>query len=506
MKKISVIIYHSFFIFFLLFSGAVFSQNIGIGTTIPLAKFHIKGSADTSQFVIDANSVQTNSHPLIMLRNSSGTELMRIHSGNPANVFIGQFAGRINSANVNIGIFNTFIGGGAGYNNTSGNWNTATGRYALYSNSTGLSNTAQGNDALYTNTSGSFNTAIGTFALRSNINGLENTAVGATALYSNTSGRSNTAVGMNALYLNTAGNSNTATGYHALYKNSTGINNTATGYFALNNNTTGAYNTATGMESLFNNPDGIGNTVNGFQAFYNFNGNTGNQNTAVGSYTLSNVLTSSYNTALGSGAGSGSVYFMGWNNTLIGASTKANAPGIFNSIALGESALSSANNQARIGNSSITSIGGYVGWSNISDGRVKKNILHNVPGLSFIKKLTPVTYNLDLDALDRIIQPGEKKDGNGNIILAMPFETDARKQKGQIIYTGFIAQDVEKAAKEIDYNFSGVDAAKSVKDLYGLRYEAFVVSLVKVAQELSKQNDELLKRIEKLENLLTHKK
>lgn len=51
-----------------------------------------------------------------------------------------------------------------------------------------------------------------------------------------------------------------------------------------------------------------------------------------------------------------------------------------------------------------------------------------------------------------------------------------------------------------------MDAAKSDKDLYGLRYDAFVVSLVQVAQELSKQNEELLKRIEKLEILLTHKK
>ncbi|WP_462248595.1 hypothetical protein [Ferruginibacter sp.] len=78
-------------------------------------------------------------------------------------------------------------------------------------------------------------------------------------------------------------------------------------------------------------------------------------------------------------------------------------------------------------------------------------------------------------------------------------------KKAQIVYTGFIVQDVEKAAKEIDYNFSGVDAAKVDKDLYGLRYKAFVESLVKVAQELSKQNDDLLKRIEKLEILLTQK-
>src|SRR6185436_4739617 len=50
--------------------------------------------------------------------------------------------------------------------------------------------------------------------------------------------------------------------------------------------------------------------------------------------------------------------------------------------------------------------------------------------------------------------------------------------------------DVEKAAKELNYDFSGVDAAKNEKGLYGLRYAEFVVPLVKAVQELSKMNDE----------------
>jgi flagellar hook assembly protein FlgD len=62
---------------------------------------------------------------------------------------------------------------------------------------------------------------------------------------------------------------------------------------------------------------------------------------------------------------------------------------------------------------------------------------------------------------------------------------------------------VEKAAKELNYDFSGVDAAKNSKDLYGLRYSDFVVPLVKAVQELSKQNDELKQRIEKLEAATT---
>jgi hypothetical protein len=48
--------------------------------------------------------------------------------------------------------------------------------------------------------------------------------------------------------------------------------------------------------------------------------------------------------------------------------------------------------------------------------------------------------------------------------------------------TGFIAQEVEQAANEIEYDFSGVDAPKN-DDLYGLRYVEFVVPLVKAVQE-----------------------
>ncbi len=499
MKKIFFLAYSLF-----VFSCLCFSQNTGIGTTTPLAKLHIKGSADTSQLVIDANSVQSNTRPLIKLRNSSGTELLRIHSDDPANVFIGQFAGRVNNANVNGGIFNTFIGAEAGYSNTSGYWNTASGSRALYSNSSGFNNTAQGFNALYSNIGGFYNTAFGSNALYSNTSGIENTAVGSSALYYNTTGRGNTAAGLYALIANTTGNNNTGTGYNALYNNSGGLNNTANGTVALFSNNTGGYNTATGVEALSKNTSGTGNTANGYQALYN--NTSGTQNTAVGSYALSNLLTSSYNTALGSGAGNGSIYSMGWNNTLIGANTQANAAGIFNSIALGESVITTASNQARIGNSSTSSIGGYTNWTNISDGRVKKNIVENVPGLAFINKLKPVTYNLDLNAIDRIMQTAQKKDKDGIALAAMQFETDARRQKEQIVYSGFIAQDVEQAAKELGYNFSGVDAAKNDKDLYGLRYAEFVVPLVKAVQELSKQQDELLKRMEKLESLLGLKK
>jgi hypothetical protein len=533
MKKILKLSCLLFIIVFLSLSNESFSQNIGIGTATPTAKLHIKGSADTSQLVIDANSTQSNTRPLIKLRNSSGADLMWIHSDNIYNTFIGLNAGRVNNpGGLGVGTYNSFIGRDAGYSNTTGSYNTANGASALYANTTGSGNTANGVYALYANSTGSANTANGYSALYSNTTGVDNTANGYQALIFNTTGSHNTAIGANTLLVNTTASYNTANGDLALRSNTTGSNNTAVGAGALYSNTTGIFNTAGGSEALYYNTTGNSNTANGLSALrLNTSGtentayggwslyfnNTGNHNTAVGLGALYATTASGNNTALGGRAGDS--YDMGWNNTLIGANSDVNAAGIFNCIAIGESAVGTGSNQARIGNGSTSSIGGYANWTNISDGRIKKNIQDNVPGLAFISKLKPVTYTLDLNAADRIIQMPAKKNKDGKIIPASQFEVDARKQKEQIVYTGFIAQDVEKAAKELGYDFSGVDAAKNNKDLYGLRYAEFVVPLVKAVQELSKQNEELkkqsaeqkkqneglLKRIEKLESFLTSK-
>ena len=53
----------------------------------------------------------------------------------------------------------------------------------------------------------------------------------------------------------------------------------------------------------------------------------------------------------------------------------------------------------------------------------------------------------------------------------------------KIRMSGFLAQDVEAAAKKIGYDFNGVDVPKNDKSLYGLKYAEFVVPLVKAVQE-----------------------
>src|SRR6478735_5940395 len=108
----------------------------------------------------------------------------------------------------------------------------------------------------------------------------------------------------------------------------------------------------------------------------------GRYNAGVGSYALFRTTNSWGNAALGYGAGQS--FDNGYYNTFIGDETDATDADIYNSTALGRGTLVSAPSQVRVGNSFVTSIGGYADWSTISDGRVKKNIKDNVPGLSFI--------------------------------------------------------------------------------------------------------------------------
>src|SRR6266542_2282981 len=390
---------------------------------------------------------------------------------------------------------NVFIGSNAGNKRAmaadpkTGKSNTATGQYALYSYTWGGYNTANGAEALYSNTSGVGNTATGTVALRWNTTGEFNTATGIGALYSNR-GSYNTANGSYALYYNTSGNWNTANGYYALGDNTTGSRNTANGYKALGYNTTGFDNTANGNQALGYNTTGYKNTANGSNALY--------ENT-----------TGNYNTAIGDGAGS-----LNDNNarcTFIGVDADQDViTDFFNSTALGNTSRITASNQVRIGNILITSIGGYEPWTNLSDARFKKNVKENVPGLVFINQLHAITYTIDVTNLRNFLgedRQNETTTAEGKTVREKNSEADALIQKGiqekeKIIRTGFVAQQVEAAAKTIGYDFSGVDKPKNEHTPYGLRYSEFVVPLVKAVQELSKQNEDLQKQIDELKAIV----
>jgi hypothetical protein len=97
--------------------------------------------------------------------------------------------------------------------------------------------------------------------------------------------------------------------------------------------------------------------------------------------------------------------------------------------------------------------------------------------------------------LDQFLHSNNKQASQAVYIKAL-------QQKEAIVYTGLVAQEVETAAKKIGFDFSGVDAPKNTGDTYGLRYDEFVVPLIKAVQELSKENDELQKQIDELKTLL----
>lgn len=433
--------------------------------------FNTSGSSNTAlgHYALHSNTTgisNTASGILALYSNSTGQ----------ANTANGGGALRFNT----IGNYNVAIGVDALNNNTQGSWNTATGSYVLFSNTTGNNNTAAGSGSLYLNTTGSNNTSNGYTAMYKNTSGSENTAYGNGALYNNTTGFNNTANGFEALYSNTTGNWNTANGLQSLYYNSTGILNCAAGSRALYKNTIGSYNTANGYEALYNSTTGDDNVAVGYQSLYL--NSTGMYNTSVG-------RRANYSNSTG------------WGITALGYAADVLSENVHNSTVIGYSGVVDASNKVRVGDNAITSIGGQVSWTSFSDGRFKKNLSENVPGLSFINKLKPVTYTVDILTLDAVLKSHSKlndRQSDKDYILESE-ELASKTTASQIIYSGFIAQEVEQTAKELGYSFSGVDAPKSDNGVYGLRYAEFVVPLVKAVQEQQKIIEDLTKRIEQLE-------
>ncbi len=365
--------------------------------------------------------------------------------------------------------------------------NTAIGSKSMVNNTTGSDNTALGPNTLYSNTTGFGNTAVGSYSLNANETGQGNTGIGNSTLAFNTSGYNNTATGYNSLLLNTTGYNNTAYGMDAMYHNKTGNLNTAVGISALSKNYSGAENCAFGNDAAWKNDFGSYNVAVGTRALYQ--NTNGNANTAVGPNAMYFANTGGSNTALGNWAGPADGT---WN--------------INNSTAIGNGASITASNQIRVGNGSVTSIGGYANWTNLSDGRFKNNVKNNVPGLDFIMKLNPVTYTLDVNSLIQFMQlPDSIAHARGQL-------GENALIKSQIVQTGFIAQEVEYTAKNLGFDFSGIDTPKNERDHYGLRYAEFTVPLVKAMQEQQQiindqqiQIDDLKSRIEALERIVIHK-
>jgi hypothetical protein len=370
--------------------------------------------------------------------------------------------------NIDAGMLKTdgsvYFGLQSGNSNTSGWENIGIGNSCLVQNTSGYYNIALGSDALTANTSGSNNIALGNEALQRNTTGLFNIAIGSEAMWYNTTGTFNVVVGAGALTYGTTGYYNTAIGTGAL--NFANANyNTAVGYNSSYENTSGNANVTLGYYAGFWNTVGSGNSNIGYKAAYN---STGSSNTSLGIYAL-------YTNAAGG------------NNTALGSYSDVSSASLSNSTAIGYGAVVNASNKVRVGNTSITSIGGQVGWSTFSDARIKQNVKQDVPGLAFINALRPVTYNYNVRKEDELLGKRDDIDAVGKY--------DIEKIK----FTGFIAQEVEAAASQAGYDFSGIDKTGNV---LSLRYSEFVVPIVKSVQELAVQNEALKNKNDELEQKL----
>ncbi len=430
---------------------------------------------------------------------ATGQDALSVNTTGAGNVAIGTAALKNNTA----GKSQVAVGDSALYSQTLNGQglynNAAVGSKALFYNTTGYSNAAFGNQALYKNTTGSQNTATGYRALSGNTTGIFNTANGYMALPNNDGGYGNTAVGHSTLYSSITGSNNTAVGYAALYTNSRGYNNVAIGFQPMYKNETGYDNIAIGTAAMYSSDYSFQNVSIGANSMYS--NDNGDENVAIGYDALNVNTTGNWNIAIGTTSFVENTTGIG--NTVVGGYAGANDDGYYYSTAVGFGANFTADYQARIGGNATQSIGGYQDWTNVSDGRIKKNIKANVPGLAFINKLRPVTYNLDLDAAENITaQPASNAKEKEALKKEPAKSKEARLLKEQALQTGFIAQEVEKAAKELNFEFSGVDAAKNDKDLYGLRYAQFVVPLVKAVQELSAKNEDLQNQLNELKQMV----
>jgi hypothetical protein len=110
-------------------------------------------------------------------------------------------------------------------------------------------------------------------------------------------------------------------------------------------------------------------------------------------------------------------------------------------------------------------------------------------------KLRPVTYQLDTRKIQNSLTSGNK-------LASFTGSNDNEMRSMSIRRTGFIAQEVEKAADATGFDFDAIKKPENSKDHYSLSYEEFVVPLVKAVQEQQKQIEDLKQEIETLKKMM----
>lgn len=256
----------------------------------------------------------------------------------------------------------------------------------------------------------------------------------------------------------------------------TGLQNAGFGKNTLRSLTIGGQNSAIGVESM------SGAT-------------TGSMNTAVGFIAMVGTTTGTANTSLGVRTLTGNV--TGSNNTAVGWTANVAAANLNNATALGNGAIVNASNKIRLGNAAVTVIEGQVAYTFPSDGRFKFNVSEtDVKGLDFITRLRPVVYNFDAARYEEFLCKN-MPDADRKLYMGADFAPATAVRQ-----SGFIAQEVEQAAKETGYNFNGVHAPENADDHYSVAYSQFVVPLVKAVQEQQAMIDAQQQQIDELQRLV----
>lgn len=461
-----------------------------------------------------------------------------------ANTFYGFSTGSQNDE----GSHNTFIGNQAGVDNTNGFGNVFVGSEAGFNNATGYGNTFLGTASGENSTTGINNTYLGRFAGRNSVNGSGNVFIGTNAgqgelgsdlLYISNSETNNPLVWGNfsssLIHFNasvgigldpSAGVLPTAdfdldgtARFRSLAENETltrilvsdsdgNISWKDEESFSAVSDNLGNHQVE---QDLIPTSDGTfdlgeaGNSLNNlFLAgamfldneiiIHNTNGNvafgpnslnqitTGTNNVSVGRNTSQSTTTGSNNVSLGWNS-------LNWNttgssNTAIGYATGPTfSLNTMNSTSIGNQARASSN-AVRVGNSSVTSIGGFAAWTNLSDGRFKDVENSPTPGLEYVMALRPVSYTLKREALHQHLRE------EGSLTT-----TDNQR------HFGFVAQEVLDLDRRLSLGSAIVDVPETEEGVYGIRYDELTAIYAKSIQELTTMVKEQKSEIDELKSL-----
>jgi len=249
------------------------------------------------------------------------------------------------------------------------------------------------------------------------------------------------------MYLNETGAYNTGCGNYSLYS-VTGGYNSGFGYSALNYNTSGTYNTGCGLMSGYLNTTGYNNTSVGALAGYTHNG--GYNNTFVGVNAGYAVTTADNSLMLGHDSG----------RTASPSGNVTTADGV---MCLGSNSIANAYTKVSI---SVT-----------SDERDKADITDFTHGLSWIKKMRPVTYKWDM----RSWYLGEDEED----ITAVTRDGSKKKSK---VHIGLISQEVLEIEKADNFSTTSDNellvSSNEDNTAMGLQYDRIVVILINAVKEL----------------------